>query len=71
MTSENTTPYQRLVQEQQELGDRIIKLTTFIFQGAIYKSLDEYSKYLLRVQLNIMQGYYRILTQRVEIFKEV
>lgn len=58
---------QRVVDEKNELGERLEKL--MVFRGTqLYKSLPEQEQELLYFQSQAMKHYYEILEQRIELF---
>lgn len=59
---------QRVVDEKNELGDKLEKLLTFL-QTDFYKILSEKEQELLYFQSQAMQDYYEVLQQRIELFK--
>lgn len=58
---------QRVVDEKNELGERLTKLLAFIGTD-LYKSLPEEDKELLFFQSQIMEDYFEVLEQRIERF---
>ena len=62
-------PFQeRVVEEKNELDDKIRKLSSFI-GGTIFASLDDQERSRLSIQLQHMNGYSEILGQRIASFK--
>ena len=59
---------QRVVNEMNELGEKLEKLLTFL-QTDFYKSLTEKEQELLYFQSQVMEDYYEVLQQRIELFK--
>lgn len=59
---------QRVVDEKNELGDKLEKLLTFL-QTDFYKTLREEERELLYFQSQVMEDYYEVLQQRIELFK--
>lgn len=60
---------QRVVDEKNELGEKLEKLLTFL-QTDIYKSLNEKEQELLSFQSQVMEDYYEVLQQRVDLFTQ-
>jgi hypothetical protein len=58
---------ERVVNEQKELSEKIVKLNAFI-GGPIFKTLHGAEQSLLERQLVAMQQYSGILQQRIEMF---
>lgn len=64
----NMQPHQqRVVDEKNELGERLEKLLAFR-QTELYKSLPEQEQELLYFQSQAMKHYHEILEQRIELF---
>lgn len=62
-------PYQeRVVQEKQELDDRILRLTEFTLSHN-FEGVNMYEQQRLSKQLRIMQEYSLILNERIGEFK--
>lgn len=59
---------QRVVDEKNELGERLEKLLAFL-QTDLYKSLAEQERELLFFQSQVMEDYYEVLEQRIELFQ--
>ena len=59
---------QRVVDEKNELGDKLERLLTFL-QTDFYKTLTEKEQELLYFQSQVMEDYYETLQQRIELFK--
>lgn len=55
----------RVVEEQNELRDRITKLALFVYSAKI-ESVDEKQARLLKRQLRIMGEYDEVLTERLK-----
>ena len=55
----------RVVEEQNELRDRIAKLALFVYSAKI-ESVDEKQARLLKRQLRIMDEYDEVLTERLK-----
>ena len=56
---------ERVIQEQNELRDRITKLALFIYSAKI-ETVDKKQARLLKAQLRVMEEYNDILTERLE-----
>lgn len=57
---------QRVEQELEELNEKIVKLTAFLFGGDIVNmDIPEHMRFLLRRQLNVMQEYADVLQERL------
>ena len=59
---------QRVVDEKNELGEKLEKILAFI-QTDFYKGLSEKEQELLYFQSQVMEDYYEVLQQRIELFK--
>lgn len=59
--------HNRLVEERQQLFDRLSKLTQFIFESEFFCELDPTTQALLRKQRGIMLDYLNILDERVRL----
>lgn len=59
---------QRVVDEKNELFDKIDKLDVFIKTNPIFGQMEEQDKELLEEQLQHMSAYWDVLKQRVEGF---
>lgn len=57
---------ERVVEEQNELRDKIIKLALFIYSAKI-ETVDKKQAGLLKAQLHVMEEYDEILTERLEL----
>ena len=57
---------ERVIQEQNELRDKITKLALFIYSTKI-KTVDKKQAKLLKAQLRVMEEYDEILTERLEL----
>jgi hypothetical protein len=63
-------PHQeRVVVEKQELDEKITKLTAFI-GGTIFAGLPDAERSRLSIQLQHMNGYSEILSQRIAAFTD-
>lgn len=58
----------RLVREERELAEKIMKLTHF-FQTETYQELGSYDRLLLSTQLDYMSGYQRVLSKRISWYE--
>ena len=59
----------RVVKEQDELGEKIVKLSRFLHTTPVEDfPADEENEKLLRIQLDIMQEYSYILSKRIRLF---
>ena len=57
---------ERVVKEQNELRDKITKLALFIYSAKI-ETVDKKQAGLLKAQLNVLEEYDEILTERLEL----
>lgn len=57
---------ERVVKEQNELRNKITKLTLFIYSAKI-ETVDKKQAGLLKAQLHVMEEYDEILTERLEL----
>ena len=57
---------ERVVEEQNELRDKITKLELFIYSAKI-ETVDKKQAGLLKAQLHVMEEYDEILTERLEL----
>jgi len=63
-------PYQiRVVQEKQELDQKLEKLVTYL-DSAHFASLPTEEKWLMREQAQVMAAYSRILGSRIQRFNQ-
>lgn len=58
---------QRVLDEKNELGERLEKLLSFIGTD-FYRGLPEKERELLFFQSQVMEDYYEVLEQRIELF---
>lgn len=58
----------RVVEEAEELEDRLIKLNSFL-TTAIFENLDKEQRVLLMEQSEVMSQYLSILKRRINLFK--
>ena len=64
-------PYQqRVVEEREELGKKLVALVTFIVSSATFGILPEVEQMLMRRQAYLMNEYHEVLTKRIEHFKK-
>jgi len=56
----------RVVEEMQELGDKMDRLDTFLKSSTVKLNANEWS--LLHKQLSFMGDYWRVLRERVNAF---
>ena len=56
---------ERVVEERNELRDKITKLALFVYSAKI-ETVDEKQAELLKAQLRVMEEYNDILTERLE-----
>ena len=57
---------ERVVEERNELRDKITKLALFVYSAKI-ETVDEKQVELLKAQLRVMEEYNDILTKRLEL----
>ena len=57
---------ERVVEERNELRDKITKLALFVYSAKI-ETVDEKQAELLKAQLRVMEEYNDILTKRLEL----
>ena len=60
---------QRVIDEKDQLGEKLEKLLAFLSTD-IYKSLPQREQELLYFQSQVMEDYYEVLQERIELFKE-
>lgn len=65
-----TTTKQRVIQERDELRDRINKLGLFISTNNKYAGLSRRMRHLLRKQYKHMVAYHNILTARLDCWED-
>ena len=65
-----TTTEQRVIQERDELRDRINKLNLFIATSSRYTTLSRRARKLLRKQYRHMVAYHNILTARLDCWED-
>lgn len=56
---------ERVVEEQNELRDKITKLALFVYSAKI-ETVDEKQAELIKAQLRVMEEYNNILTERLK-----
>ena len=59
---------QRVIDEAQELNEKLVKLMDFINKSDSYKSLSIDDARLLNEQYYYMQNYFRVLNTRISRF---
>ena len=59
---------QRVVDEKNELKDKVLKLDDFLMKGKP-SFIDEHNWNLLEIQLDVMSKYLDILEERISLFK--
>ena len=57
---------ERVIQEQNELRDKITKLALLVYSAKI-ETVDKKQAKLLKAQLHVMEEYDEILTERLEL----
>ena len=65
-----TSTEQRVIQERDELRDRINKLGLFIGTNSKYATLSRRMRRLLRKQYKHMVAYHNILTARLDCLED-
>lgn len=58
----------RVVEEHDELCERLSRLSAFISDDPTFSALDTPQQHLLRRQRNAMAGYQAVLAARIETF---
>lgn len=61
----NPPHIQRMMQEGDELAQRLGKLNAFVHEGPSFKGLPAIDAHLLTLQAEVMQSYLHILTIRL------
>lgn len=56
---------QRVERELAELNEKIVKLTSVLFDDHIVMDISDNTRFLLRRQLNVMQEYADVLQERL------
>jgi hypothetical protein len=59
-----------LAQEHRELGERVQKLREFIACSSPYIDLEEDEKEAVRIQLEVMEDYLKVLRYRIDKVRE-
>lgn len=59
---------QRVIDERNELNEKLIALNKFICTSPIFKKLTGAEKELMREQARVMDEYSDILQERIELF---
>lgn len=59
---------QRVVEEKEQLEDRLTKLTSFISTSHLFPALPKAEQKRLLRQLKVMQEYSEILSERIAAF---
>lgn len=59
---------QRVVDELQQLQNKLTALRNFIDRAPLYQRLDDAEKQRLRLQAGYMAGYAAVLGDRIEAF---
>lgn len=59
---------QRVIDEADELGERLCKLDTFI-RGSVFQKLEEAERIRLSMQSIVMTDYLGILNERIKAFE--
>lgn len=62
---------QRVIDEQRDLNDKIVKLTGFLFGGDELRRVSPEDQDLLREQLTHMQAYSTVLCRRIIHFRKM
>lgn len=56
----------RVMEEQEQLREKIMKLATFVYDFSKIKNISDYELTLLKRQLTIMEDYDETLTKRLK-----
>lgn len=64
-----TTAKERVEREKNDLAKKIRALTAFIFNDSA-STVSKEMLYLLKQQLGIMQEYYNVLCERLQIWQD-
>lgn len=56
----------RVMEEQEQLREKITKLATFVYDFSKIKNISDYELTLLKRQLTIMEDYDETLTKRLK-----
>lgn len=65
-TNKDKSHLNRMIDEQEALGDKITKLRMFISNNPIFNTLPEIKKNLMIKQLTAMDEYFHILEERIK-----
>lgn len=68
MTTKMEDYQKRVLKEREELGTRLDALADFISGSKLFPTLHEDEKDRLKRQLDSMQVYYTVLTERMDNF---
>ncbi len=60
---------QRVIEERDQLAERLGKLNLFIMNNPAYKRLDDYDQMTLVSQASVMGMYLMLLEERIRRFK--
>ena len=58
---------ERLLNERDDLGVKLKKLASFIYNNDLFNKIDKRQQKLLKRQLFIMTEYFDILNERLEV----
>lgn len=58
---------ERMIQEREELSEKINKLEDFILNNPVFTSLPECKIVLLQKQFELMVSYEEVLTERISL----
>lgn len=58
---------ERMVQEREELSEKVNKLEDFILNNSMFKDLPECKRVLMEKQFELMVGYEEVLTERISL----
>lgn len=61
---------ERLIEEKEDLLDKVIKLEDFIEDDPVFLGLSKQEKRLLNNQKYVMWYYYNILLDRIDLIEE-
>ncbi len=59
---------QRVIDEANDLGDKIVKLTTFVSENPLFKTLSDDEQFRMTKQLVFMDAYFEVLKERINNF---
>lgn len=68
MTKEYLPHQQRVIEEASELGEKIVKLTSFIHGNVAFNSVEKFEQIRLMRQKEVMCQYWNILKERIDNF---